>query len=694
MQIKADNPSNEDLLGYDPYVTAISDIVASADLETPFTIGIYGPWGTGKSTFMHLVARCLYDTYNYDTVLFEPWQFDQKEEVWKALLYTVLQHLQNILDKQGSRAEEQRKVLEGLFLGVSRLVLEKTINYFAGEKVDVDKILGAAAKTDRQNTQFVNTFRASFVKAKNQILDLDPRRNASNRLIVFVDDLDRCTPDNCLMVLEAIKLFFDLKECVFILGIDRDIIQKGVQRKYKESLAIRGQDYLEKIVQLPFTLPPVSTDTFRTYVDKSMAGLGFNDTTLRLIENVSEQNPRRVKRLGNCLALVKNVADVILKSGAATKVSSFDESRLAVLLMVQVRYPSVYAWLCREHMTFRALTGQDVDPNQTQAAATRVRQSLVDWLKIVDGQDDAEPTADSFLRFMSFAFRTLGVKDFADTAEVEAYLRITSVVREQPVTAGAPLHDRLDVALEGAAEEPPPPPMAQPSTPPEISDGEALLLQVRNTVQEWRTIQRRGFIGVVARRMFSMQQQFDEIMDRAQSLLAEFQRHELQFDGKIAQQIRFELDTFRPIPRDYVARQLSSAARSLILLSILGLLIVPYVTQVALLNLERVAALSAAAPAAFPRPAYTEAPTKSSAAAPVAPSPPSPATQPASTKTTTVESSALGVYIRTLFLGEAFWPVYVTVVLFGTLLITGVTRLLEASSYLRIYRGANPPAGS
>ena len=50
----------------------------------------------------------------------------------------------------------------------------------------------------------------------------------------FVDDLDRCAPENCIMVLEAMKLFFDLEGCVFVLGIDREVVQKGIEHKYEK----------------------------------------------------------------------------------------------------------------------------------------------------------------------------------------------------------------------------------------------------------------------------------------------------------------------------------------------------------------------------------------------------------------------------------------------------------------------------
>ena len=60
------------------------DVLSSRKLRTPFTIGIFGPWGTGKSSFMVQLKASLEESHNAHTVLFQPWLFDDKEEVWKA----------------------------------------------------------------------------------------------------------------------------------------------------------------------------------------------------------------------------------------------------------------------------------------------------------------------------------------------------------------------------------------------------------------------------------------------------------------------------------------------------------------------------------------------------------------------------------------------------------------------------------
>ena len=102
--------------------------------------------------------------------------------------------------------------------------------------------------------------------------------NNGGRLVVFVDDLDRCLPEKAIEVLEAIKLFVDAPGCVFVLGLDQDVIARGIEMKYKElgekkdgegkgQFTIEGMRYLEKIIQLPFQIPPVEQTDMGEFVE-------------------------------------------------------------------------------------------------------------------------------------------------------------------------------------------------------------------------------------------------------------------------------------------------------------------------------------------------------------------------------------------------------------------------------------------
>lgn len=91
--------------------------------------------------------------------------------------------------------------------------------------------------------------------------------------MVFIDDLDRCVPEKAIEVMEAIKLFLDAEGCIFILGIDKKVISSGVRLKYgnlrdeKGKALISGEEYLEKIIQFTFILPPILDDNLEKFIN-------------------------------------------------------------------------------------------------------------------------------------------------------------------------------------------------------------------------------------------------------------------------------------------------------------------------------------------------------------------------------------------------------------------------------------------
>jgi hypothetical protein len=157
------------------------------------------------------------------------------------------------------------------------------------------------------------------------------------RIVVFVDDLDRCLPASALDVLESMKLFFDLQGFIFVVGLDRAAVERAVEAKYHRShgapasdeadSAVKGSEYVKKIFQVPFTLPPISPLQLNDFL-QSVYEAGLSDKQREDLRDcvrphldylISEAgvNPREVKRYINAYTLQRKTrpklnADVIL----------------------------------------------------------------------------------------------------------------------------------------------------------------------------------------------------------------------------------------------------------------------------------------------------------------------------------------------------------------------------------------------
>lgn len=128
------------------------------------------------------------------------------------------------------------------------------------------------------------------------------------KIIFFIDDLDRCEPDKAIEVLEAVKLFLSTPNTVFVIGVDDEVIHAGLQRRYgdwlqrleesAESAGLRAYhlEYLEKIVQLPFTLPALPEDDITRYVRERLSPELQDDLVVQVIKLGCQYNPRKLNR--------------------------------------------------------------------------------------------------------------------------------------------------------------------------------------------------------------------------------------------------------------------------------------------------------------------------------------------------------------------------------------------------------------
>jgi hypothetical protein len=193
------------------------------------------------------------------------------------------------------------------------------------------------------------TFMAEFNKEFRDVTRI--ARGEGNPLVIMLDDLDRCLPEKAVSVLEAIKLFSDDAPVVFIIGADREFIERAIEIKYekmirrddpnlerRERFIRMGHEYLEKIVQLPFNLPPIE----RTLIDK------FIDDTFSDVPNVMDvshifsagllPNPRQVLRVIGIFRFVTELAE----ARGDIYTGAIHPDILAKLVIVQYRFPDLF----------------------------------------------------------------------------------------------------------------------------------------------------------------------------------------------------------------------------------------------------------------------------------------------------------------------------------------------------------------
>lgn len=279
-----DSETELDYLDFDYLIETVSNIIKNDDL-LPSTIGVYGDWGSGKSSLINMSIASLKDNKETECIYFNGWLFEDYEDAKTALLGNIL----DTIERNRTLGDNAKKCIAGLYKSIDKMKLVKNAIRLGGAFLTggssivaefaisnaLDNMLPSkdgivkedlmeaikAELTDKELREDISSFRADF--------DTLLKETKIDRLVVFIDELDRCSPDTILDTLEAIRLFLYVGRTVFIIGADERHISYAVQTKFKEIEGIGidiGKEYLEKIVQYPVRIPRLSTREVELYI--------------------------------------------------------------------------------------------------------------------------------------------------------------------------------------------------------------------------------------------------------------------------------------------------------------------------------------------------------------------------------------------------------------------------------------------
>ena len=324
--------------GFDAYIKTIADLIAYKENKTPLVIGIYGDWGSGKTTLMRNIKLYLDNDKKYTgdenyrrckTVWFQAWKYAKEEEILSALIEEIFKTMKTDNFFESCKAEIEKLTKK---LGKSKIA-SGLIKLVSG--IDVNEFFSELAYKDKLG--FYDTFQEFFddltwtyLNWKPQVKSCWEPDDKKGALVIFIDDLDRCPGPRIVKVLETIKLFMDKKGCIFVIGAANDIIIKALKETYKED----AEKFMDKIVQVTFNLPQIPEEDFQSF----MAGMGrrIEDSVLKylhLILPAMQNNPRRLKRYLNNLNLQYSLL--------TNRGMELDFSHLIFWSIIDYNYPSL-----------------------------------------------------------------------------------------------------------------------------------------------------------------------------------------------------------------------------------------------------------------------------------------------------------------------------------------------------------------
>jgi KAP family P-loop domain len=288
-------PGDPDMSGYDSaqrlkkdddlgrwrFAAEIAEVIRSTHADWSARIGIFGKWGEGKSTILHFLEEMLKPEGNI-VFYFTPWAVQELDELWEEFGNVLLDAL-----------EREKLEVEFPGKGTIRKLHEKLGSTGIPDFVQGGMELWGKDKLYKGALGFVG----KWLKPDGAQVQKIREKLGDKRVIVFIDDLDRATPELLPKLLLSLREILDLPGFTFVLAFDNEIVADGLITTNKAWGD--GDNFLDKILDFHYYLPPVSKAAKRLLLKNMLDRYAkfVPQDSIDAIEHLLPDNLRKLKRL-------------------------------------------------------------------------------------------------------------------------------------------------------------------------------------------------------------------------------------------------------------------------------------------------------------------------------------------------------------------------------------------------------------
>lgn len=321
--ILTDNETRVDLLNNELIAACIIALL-SEEPSRPVTIGVHGDWGAGKSSILEMIDAALDGKSDVLSLKFNGWRYQGFEDAKIALIEDIVTGLiekRPLLRKVAGAVKDIFRRIDWLKVAKHAGSLAFTAytgipspDQLRGILGGLESMLSDPAKlATKENLQTavgtVKSVMKDEAESKNVPQEIGEFRKAFDdllqqagikRLVVLIDDLDRCLPDIAIETLEAIRLFMLTEHTAFVVAADEAMIEYAVRKHFPELPDTTGprdyaRNYLEKLIQVPFRIPALGETETRIYVSLLLIGatVGEDDKGYKRLIAASRERLKR-----------------------------------------------------------------------------------------------------------------------------------------------------------------------------------------------------------------------------------------------------------------------------------------------------------------------------------------------------------------------------------------------------------------
>ncbi len=362
----SDNPTEEDYFGIEAYTKGLADFISNC--TCPMTVAIQGDWGTGKTSMIKRIENKYLDS-KCIAIDFNTWEYSQfdLDNSLPIVFYTSLIVKMGGKKESPNLANKVRQAIKDILLFCLSEAENSNLGrlpslLFGGAKAGLENV--DVSKVGDNLVETIKKLRTNFEEVLESRLKSE---KGKDRMIIFIDDLDRIEPQRAVELLEVLKTILEVDHCVFVLAIDYDVVVRGIKAKYGSDIdEKKARSFFDKIIQVPFSLPVGSYNIgkYVTELLKKACNTVSEDGLLKKTENVNSNseelvvreetvalikhsvgcNPRAIKRLINSLSLLSLIWQAQSDNDHGT-LKPDEEVTLFASLCLQLAYGRIYEYL-------------------------------------------------------------------------------------------------------------------------------------------------------------------------------------------------------------------------------------------------------------------------------------------------------------------------------------------------------------
>ena len=259
----------QDKINRKEIVDKICWLVDNLQKDQHFCLALNGEWGSGKSFVLEYIAEELHKHEEYIIVKYDAWKNSFYQDPLIAILYCIVDSVKEYfyyVDTTEKKFKKVAKFLKNSLQQFLNKVMGKVtespdietkriaIGYYVVKKVaEIIKAVSANQILNHEKLSDFKSYQDLLKQAQdllNEIADYEMYEKKRTKLIVLVDEIDRCLPDEQLKVLERLHHLFEVNNCVVICALNRDTIIKSFKHLYNND----GTIYLQKFFKYNFNI--------------------------------------------------------------------------------------------------------------------------------------------------------------------------------------------------------------------------------------------------------------------------------------------------------------------------------------------------------------------------------------------------------------------------------------------------------